>query len=332
MERPVPSQAVQGAASPALGRMSLPVVLLLIGINLLWAGSSLAAKIALGDAAHPRIPPMTLAFSRFSLSALLMYDVALALKVDLRVARRDWGAFWAMGLLGLALTYLLSYAGIQRTTASNSALIIATEPVFLGILAFFFLRERMIPLKAGGVVAGLTGAYFIIANGWHFPAVSGIVAGDLLIALGLIFEAGSSIVGKGLVARYPAVSVITYQMTSGAIALAPFTIWELTHQALQGHALILPPAPALWSLLYLILPCTVFAYTVWFTILDKREASEMSVFLFIQPVFGAFLGVVFRHDQFTWFTILGAFLVIAGVILINLRPPLPQIPPAPPAA
>lgn len=298
--------------------------MLLIGINLLWAGSSLAAKIALET-----IPPMTLAFARFSLAALLMYGVARVRRVDLRVARRDWGGFWAMGILGLALTYLLSYAGIQRTTASESALIIAAEPVFLGILAFFLLRERMYPLKIAGIVAGLAGAYLIVADGWHLPPLSGMVIGDLLIALGLLFEAGSSIVGKGLVARYPAVSVMTYQMTSGAIALAPFAVWELVH---RGSPLIMPPAPALWCLLYLVLPCTVFAYTVWFTVLDKREAGEMSVFLFVQPVAGAFLGAYFLGDKITAFTVAGACLVLLGVALINRRPTFPRTPPAPPAA
>lgn len=116
--------------------MPLPVLLLLVGINLLWAGSSLAAKIAL-----EHLPPMTLAFARFSLSALLMYAVALGLKVDLRVARRDWGAFWAMGVLGLALTYLLAYQGLALTTVTNLALLHATETVFLSVLAFFFSRR-----------------------------------------------------------------------------------------------------------------------------------------------------------------------------------------------
>ena len=140
MERPVPSHAISGTMSVP-GRMPFPILLLLIGINLLWAGSSLAAKIALTS--HPPIPPMTLAFARFSLAALLMYGVALALKVDLRVARRDWGAFWSMGILGLALTYLLSYLGLARTTASQYALLHATETVFISALAFFFLREAM---------------------------------------------------------------------------------------------------------------------------------------------------------------------------------------------
>jgi drug/metabolite transporter (DMT)-like permease len=305
--------------------MPLPIFLLMVGINLLWAGSSLAAKIALHS-----IPPMTLAFARFALAALLMYGLAVALKIDLRVARRDWGMFWAMGILGLALTYLLQYLGLRLTTVSNAALLHATETVFLSLLAFLFLREAMPSLKVAGIVVGLAGVYLIIAGGWKLPAFSGLTQGNLLIVLALAFEAASSIVGKGLVARYSIHSVVTYQMLSGAIALAPFSIYEMTVLAAQGHALALPPAPALWSLAYLILPCTVFGYMVWFTVLDKREASEMSVFLFIQPVAGAFLGAYFLEDRITTFTVIGAALVFLAVGLVNRRPSAPQPSPAPP--
>ncbi len=305
--------------------MPLPIFLLLIGVNLLWAGSSLAAKIALHS-----IPPMTLAFARFALAALLMYGLALALKVDLRVARRDWGMFWAMGILGLALTYLLQYLGLRLTTVSNAALLHATETVFLSLLAFFFLREAMPRAKIAGVVVGLVGVYLIIANGLKLPAFTGSTQGNLLIALALAFEAGSSIVGKSLVARYPIHSVVTYQMLSGAIALAPFSAYELTRKVADGYALALPPAPALWSLAYLILPCTVFGYMVWFTILDKHEAGEMSIFLFIQPVAGAFLGAYFLGDKITTFTVIGAVFVLLAVGLVNRRPSSQQLSPAPP--
>lgn len=304
--------------------MPLPVLLLLIGINLLWAGSSLAAKIALSS-----IPPMTLAFARFALAALLMYGVARLRGVDLRVARRDWGAFWAMGILGLALTYLLQYVGLSLTTVSNAALLHATETVFLSILAFVFLREAMPRVKVAGIVVGLAGVYLIIANGWRLPSFSGATEGNLLIALALAFEAGSSILGKGLVARYPILSVVTYQMLSGAVALAPFCLFELLRGAAHGHPLTLPPAPALWSLVYLILPCTVFGYLVWFTVLDKHQASEMSVFLFVQPVAGAFLGAFFLGDKVTPFTVVGAVLVLLAVSLVNRRPHPSPAPPGP---
>ncbi len=317
MDTAATQKAVSGKAS-GVGRMPLTVFLLLIGINLLWAGSSLAAKIALQS-----IPPMTLAFVRFALAALLMYGVARWRGVDLRVARQDWRMFWAMGILGLALTYLLVYQGIRWTTASDSALIHATEPVFLSVLAYFFLRERMFSVKVLGIAAGLAGTYLIVANGWRLPALTGAVAGDLLITLGLTFEAGSSIVGKNLVTRYPPILVMTYQMLSGAIALAPFAMWEMA----QPRHVLHPTAAALWSLLYLVVPCTVFAYTVWFTILETRGAGEMSVFLFVQPVFGAFFGAWLLHEPVTAWTIGGAVLVLSGVALINRRPPLPKAPP-----
>jgi drug/metabolite transporter (DMT)-like permease len=315
MERRVPSHVSIGAVIHA-GRMPASIFLLLIGINLLWAGSALAAKIALHS-----IPPMTLAFVRFALAALCMYGISSVRKIDLRVARRDWGQFWAMGVLGLALTYLLAYQGLALTTVSNSALLHATETVFLSILAFFFLHEALPKAKLIGIFVGLAGVYFIIANGWYLPDFSGSTVGNLLIALALAFEAGSSIVGKGLVSRYPILSVVTYQMLSGAVALAPFSAYELIQQIAHGHPLTLPTASALWSLAYLILPCTVLGYTIWFMVLDKHEASEMSTFLFVQPVAGAFLGAVFLGDKITPFTLVGAVLVLLSVGLVNRRPP-----------
>ena len=110
-------------------------------------------------------------------------------------------------------------------------------------------------------------------------------------------------------------------MLSGAVALAPFSAYELTHQIASGHPLALPPASALWSLMYLIVPCTVLGYLVWFSILDKTDASEMSVFLFIQPVAGALLGSYFLGDKITVFTLSGAALVLLAVGLVNRRPP-----------
>lgn len=316
------------AAAPgktASGRMSLLVLALLIGINLLWAGSSLAAKLALQT-----IPPMTLAFTRFSVAALLMYGIALARKVDLRVAKRDWGVFWAMGVLGLALTYLLAYQGLRLTTASNFALLHATETVFLSVLAFFFLGEALPRTKLIGIGLGLAGVYLIIANGFTIQSFSHSAQGNLLIALALAFEASSSIVGKNLLARYPPLSVVTYQMLSGAVALAPFSAYELSHQIASGHPLSLPPAGALWSLLYLIIPCTVLGYLIWFSILDKCDASEMSVFLFIQPVAGAALGSYFLGDKITIFTVGGTALVLLAVGLVNRRPPAAPLVPPPP--
>lgn len=313
------------------GRMPPGVVWLLVGINVLWGGSSLAAKLALGSASQPHFPPMMLAFARFALAALLMYGVAVWRGVDLRVSRRDWGRFWAMGVLGLALAYLLNYVGLQKTEASVSALLIATEPVFLALLSFLLLGEAMPAVKVGGIAAGLAGVALIVTDGALPRHLSGAFVGDLLIALGLIAEAGSSIVGKRLVARYPAIAVITYEMIVGAIALSPFAVSELLRRpSLVSFSAV--PLSAWLGLLYLVVPCTVFAYTVWFTVLDRWEPGEMAVFLFVQPVVGMALGAWLLHERVTVEKALGAALVLLAVGLIQRRPSLPEVPLAPPSA
>ena len=290
--------------------------MLLIGINILWGASPLAAKIAL---AH--VPPMTLAFARFSLAALLLYALANGLRVDLRVQRRDWKLFWAMGGLGLALTYLLYYVGVQHTTVADAALLTAAEPVFLAGLSITLLHERLPFGKITGVVLGLLGVILIVWRGVRLAHASA-ASGDLLIAVSLVFEALSVILGKRLVSRYPAITVTTYQMLTGAIFLGPFAVaevWRTGWRPVTGMSAV----PVYLSILYLVLFCTVLAYTIWFTLLDTRDASELSVFLFIQPVVGALLGVIFRHDPFTVTTLGGASLVLLGIALINRRPPDP---------
>ncbi len=290
-------------------------VLLLVGINALWGGSSLAAKVALTS-----VPPVTLAFARFSVSALLLYALAGALRVDLRVARRDWGLFWAIGALGLALTFLLTYAGLARTTAADSALIHAAEPVFLAALSVLLLGERLGRTKMLGIAAGLAGVLLVVTRGGL--GFSGAASGDLLIALGLVFESLAIILGKRLVARYPPLTVLTYQMLTGAALLAPCAAVEAAH----NHWLLpvgLWSGPAGAGLLYLILFCTVLAYAVWYGLLHRHTASDLSVFLFVQPVVGAVLGVVFLHDPLSPATVAGAALVLLALALIRRpSPPL----------
>ncbi|MEO7717922.1 MAG: DMT family transporter [Capsulimonas sp.] len=309
-----PPDPAQPAPPSAVAPRVTPVAaLLLIAINMIWGASSFAGKRAMDGG----FPPMMLAFARFTLSAVLMYGVAGVCKVDLRVARRDWGRFWAMGVLGLALTYLLYYAGLKHTTVANASLLMATEPVYLAILSWILLREPMPLTKALGIAAGLAGVLLIVSHGDSLLHWSGGELGGLTIALALTFEALSSIVGKKLVSRYPPMAVITYQMAAGAIALTPFALWELFTSAKP----IVLTTGALWSFAYLVIPCTVLAYTIWFTLIKRIQVSEISVFLFAQPLFGALIGAVVLHDAITPQAILGATLVVLAIGLIQRRRP-----------
>lgn len=301
-------------SAPRPAGLGPPTALLLIIINALWGGSSLAAKVVLAQ-----VPPLFLAFVRFALAAVLLYAMAGKQGVEMRVARRDWILFWATGVLGISLSYLLTYAGLRRTTAADSALLHAAEPVFVLLLSVGLLGERLWGRQALGIAGGLAGALLIASRGYH-PSVSGAAGGDLLIAAGLLSEALSVIVGKRLVTHYPPLTVLTYQMLTGALFLAPCTIWQGIQSGwrLPSDFGTWPTLwPVLMSLLYLIFPCTVFAYTIWYSLLGRHAASDLSVFLFVQPVFGAILGVVFQHDPLSGSTVAGALLILLALALIH---------------
>ena len=290
--------------------LSAGVIGTLLFINFLWGGTTVAAKIAMNY-----VPPYTLAFLRFSLAAVLMYGIARFRRTDMRVNRSDWGRFWALGVLGLALTYILTYLGILRTSAANAALLIATEPIYLTVLSAFLLYEVLTRRRIAGIALGIVGVYLIISNGLVLRHTSEATMGDLLIAGGLAFEALSSIVGKELVSKYPTMTVMSYQLTLGALALAPFALSDLWNFN-RSHATLHFHLSAVLALFYLIVPCTVFAYTVWFALLDKHEAGDMSAFLFLQPVVGALLGVLIEGDAFTRYTWAGAVFVLTALFVI----------------
>lgn len=292
--------------------MPFVMVALLVAVNIIWAGSTVATKIALTD-----VPAMVLAFTRFSLSAVLLYSLALWRGVDLRISRKDWLAFWGFGTFGLCVTYVFVYAGIHRCSASVSSLMLASEPVFLTVLSYLILHEQISRIRIIGVVFGLIGVFLIVENSWVFHGLSGGGIGGVLIALGLLFESASVVVGKGLVSKYPPLSVVTYQMLIGAIALAPFAAVQFFQHLHQGHPIHVSSA-SIWSITYLIIPCTVVGYMVWFTLLEKRGPGEMSLFVFVQPVVGVILGHVIRHDVITQVTALGGCLIVGGISVITI--------------
>jgi drug/metabolite transporter (DMT)-like permease len=284
--------------------------------NLLWAGAYVTGKIAIGTDGSAGFGPFRAAFFRFAAAgAVLALWGLVRAPESLRVRREDLPRFGRLALLGMCLTYVFNYTGLALTTGTSAALIMATEPVWIAVLAVLVLRERLTPTRGLGVLLGLGGALLVIVsttqpvNGADgSAAASAAMLGNALIAASLLWEASAVLTVKRLVARYPGPVIVTYEFLLGSLLLAPFAAWET---AARGP---IAPSPAAWgAFLYLLGPCTLFGYTVWFKLLEVADASELSVFIFLQPVAGTLMGVFLFRDPFTAVTALGAALVLAGV-------------------
>lgn len=282
----------------------------------LWAGSSIAAKVALGSssAIHPgKLGPFTLASVRFGVGGALLFAYLRARGQWPRISPSDRLPFAALGAFGIALTYAVFYAGMRFTTATETTLLVAAEPLLIALLARTILAERLTARQNTGLMTGFAGVYLIVVRGL-IPRVEGTVIANGVVALALVFEAYSSIVGKKLTMRYPGLAVASIGMMIGAVLLGPFAAYEIIR--LQRAP---PGIGEAVAVAYLTLVCSCLCYGIWYSLLRRYTVSSMAGFLFIQPLLGPIYGYILLHETLTRWSAAGAALIVLGVWLVASR-------------
>ena len=282
--------------------------LVLFVANLVFATSYSVTRVVLSD-----VPPATLGLARSVIGAVIL--VAWAWR-GIRTSRisspGDHGRIASMGVVGFALAFGLGNWGIAYSTASNAALLITVEPASLLLLSPLLLRERLSRREASGAALALTGTVIVVVNG--IPGFTQSIAphwrGDLLLILSGVAYAAYSLFGRGVLVRYPVLVVTAWSIVWGALAMAPLA-W------LEWRAGLVPrwSAGALVGTLYLGVVITALGYAVWNWCLERLGASRTGIFVNVQPLAGALIGVWWLREPLTVFTVVGAAAILAGLHL-----------------
>ena len=302
------AQTGRGATAGALHRRG--ALLTLILANILWAGTYTAGKVALRY-----LSPVELNTIRFSLAALMLSPVLIRGWRRLPRDRRSLLMLAFLTLLGFVLNKTFEYVGLSLSTASDVALLIATESIFTALLSWTLLRERV---TAAGVVAllvGLFGVYLIIERGFA-PNLGGgggaaRIVGDLLVVLSLLIEALYTVKGKSTLAAVPPLLFIATTITGGLIVWLPAGAIAVAHSG-WPHV----PMQGWLAVLYMAGFATVAGYYLWFRGLSVVDGSAAAPLLFIQPLLGATLAILLLYDVVTWATLLGGALIGASLLLV----------------
>jgi drug/metabolite transporter (DMT)-like permease len=281
----------------------------LVLANIVYATSYVATRLTLAD-----VPPSTLALIRLVVGSLILVPLASALRrpgaPTLSPADR-WRVFW-MGALGFAGAFALSHWGLARSTATNGALLITVEPVTLLVLAPLLLGERLTRREGAGAALALLGATLVVANG--IPGLSEALVphwrGDLLLVLAGVAYASYSLIGREILARHSSLSVTAWSIAWGAGAMLPLALIERASGALPR---VTPTAIA--GTLYLAVVITALGYLAWNYGLERVSASRAAIFLNLQPLVGALLGVAVLGESLTPYTVAGGGLILAGLTL-----------------
>ena len=278
----------------------------LIFANVVYGSSYAVSRVVL-----EHMGPATLSFCRLLIGSLVLVPLALAQRrEDRRLSRSDrWSIFW-MGLFGFAAAFAFGNWGLRLSTATNAALLITVEPVSLILLSPLVLGERLTRREGVGALLTVVGATVVVLNG--IPGASVAIAphwrGDLLLVLSGVAYAGYSLFGRDVLARHRAVPVTAWSILWGLVVMAPFTVaeWVAGERPEWTQTVII-------GTLYLGLVITALGYLIWNWALERVEAPRLAIFVNIQPLAGALLGVVALHEALTIYTVAGGVLILVGV-------------------
>jgi drug/metabolite transporter (DMT)-like permease len=278
--------------------------LLLVGANVLYATAYVATRVTLRD-----VPPSTLALARLVIGALVLTPFA-GRRSGQALSRGDRRAIAWMGLLGFSAAYVLSHWGIAWSTATNAALLIVVEPVALMLLSPAYLGERLSRREAIGAALAIAGTVLVVVDG--IPGVTATVVphwqGDLLLVLSGVAYASYSIFGRRVLARQASLGVTARSLVWGAAGLVPVTLAEWAAGVRPAWT-----ATGVAGTLYLAVVITALGYVAWNWALARVPAPRAAIFLNVQPIVGALLGVLLLDEALTSFTIIGGVALVAGL-------------------
>jgi len=278
----------------------------LILANVVYGSSYAVSRVVL-----EHMGPATLSFCRLAIGSLVLVPLALAQRREDRpLSRSDrWSIFW-MGLSGFAAAFAFGNWGLRLSTATNAALLITVEPVFLILLSPLVLGERLTRREGVGALLTVVGATVVVLNG--IPGATVAIAphwrGDLLLVLSGAAYAGYSLFGRDVLARHRAVPVTAWSILWGLVVMAPFTVaeWVAGERPEWTQTVII-------GTLYLGIVITALGYLIWNWALERVEAPRLAIFVNIQPLAGALLGVVALREALTIYTVAGGVLILVGV-------------------
>jgi len=286
-----------------------PAEVVLLAANLVYGTSYVAMRFAMEG-----VGPVTLALLRMAIACAILIPVRLGSRREPSPALSgaDRRTFFWMGFVGFTLAMALSHWGLAWSTATNGALLIATEPIALVVLAPLVLGERLTAREAVGTALALIGATVVVING--VPGLTVAIAphwrGDLLLILSGICFAAYSLLGRPVLARHPSLTVTRWSFFWGFATSLPLGAleWQVAR-------------PPLWTptgviaVLYLGVVITGLGYLVWNWALERVSAPRAAIFLNLQPLVGTGLGVLWLDEPFTVFIAGGGALIIAGLSL-----------------
>jgi drug/metabolite transporter (DMT)-like permease len=278
-------------------------VIALLAVMVVWGSTFVVTKAAMAE-----LPPLTMAFVRVSIGTLVLVPFAIP-RMRASHSQLPWRWIWLMGVVGVALYYVVFNSSLQYTSASQGALVQSSIPAVTAMIAVLWLREAATRMRVVGIVLSIIGVLIVFAGGntQVSDAAPAPVLGNLLMFASVVCWGWYTSLAKR-VADNDAIVITTWVTAIGAALLLPLSIAEL-----WGRDLPNPSMGAWLGVAYLGVFASGAGYVLYNYALKGMAASQVGVFTNLIPIVGVLTGIIALGEPLAWQAIVGGIIVMLGV-------------------
>ncbi len=285
----------------------LKVHLVLAFVSLLFGANYTVAKIVMPE----HISALGMIAFRVPVATLLFWVFHRFTGTSKIPASGDLLRFFFSALFGVAINQIFFFKGISLTSPMLGSVIMTSTPIFVLIVSYFLLKEKITLIKFMGIALGASGAILLITSqGSDFS--NSTFTGNLFIVINAISYSIYLVIVKPLMHKYNALTVIKWVFLFGSFMVIPFGYNGLMAVNWSGFDV------GVWiSISYIIIGSTFLAYLLNLWSLKTVSPALVGYYIYLQPLFATLIAVLFRGDEITVASVLYSIMIFGGVFLVS---------------
>jgi len=276
--------------------------------------SFLFTKVALGFAS-----PLTNLAHRYTVAALVLFILQQTKVIQVKLTKEDILSILPMSLFYPLLFFMFQSFALQYISSSEAGILQALVPIITLILASVFLKEKTTFIQKFFLCLSVAGViYIFLSKGANLGVETGILG--FMLMLGSVFSnAINNILSKYKGGQYRAIDLTVVVILVGFLV---FNSLSLVTHFLSGNLMSyfepLGHLSYLISILYLGILASIVTASLSIYAIVRLGASTVSVFGNLGTVLTIVAGAVFLHEPIYAYHIIGASLIIGGILGMNV--------------